>query len=66
MKRSGVKRPGVKLLEGLIIREVNHIRRGEKKMYKGVNRPGVNHKRGETSGFRVYMYVYSGSFFSSK
>ena len=30
------------------------IHKGEKKNYKGVNRPGVNHKRGETSGIQIF------------
>ena len=48
VKRPGVKQPWVKPSEGWI------IRRGEKKNYKGVNRPGVNHKRGETSGIQIF------------
>ena len=35
---------------------VNHPG-GENIFYKGVNRPGVNHKWGETSGTQIYMYM---------
>ena len=33
------------------------IRRGENNFYKGVNRPGVNHKRGETSGIPIKQWL---------
>ena len=59
----GLKRPWGETSGGLNVRGWNRgrgessgrwiIRGGEKKMYKGVNRPGVNHKRGETSGIQI-------------
>ena len=64
----GVNFPGGETSWGETVGGVNHpggessgrwiIRRGEKQNYEGVNRPGVNHKRGETSGIRyIYMCI---------
>ena len=49
-----MKRPGGETSGGETVGGVNHpggeSSVGVKKMYKGVNHPGVNHRRGETSG----------------
>ena len=64
----GVKRPGGETSGGWNVRGWNRgrgessgrwiIRGGEKKNYKGVNRPGVNHKRGETSGIQFKHVLF--------
>ena len=49
VETSGDETSWVKPWEGWI------IRRGEKKLYKGVNSSGVNHESGETSGIQIDM-----------
>ena len=52
LKFPGVKRPGVKPQDGELSRRWI-VRGAEQFFYKGMNHPGVNHERGETTGTQI-------------